>query len=129
MTDARPPAAAGRGRLAQVLSRAAGKRRPRRRSSSSIEKPSSTCSARPPSSSTGSCASTFAAFSLTQREHAGLTPAGLEAVTRWRRHVAHTATEEMLRLALVHNLLSAIGAAPDLSRPTPRRRRITAPPA
>jgi Ferritin-like len=31
--------------------------------------------------------------------------------------VAHVATEEMLHLALVHNLLSAIGAAPHFARP------------
>ena len=38
-------------------------------------------------------------------------------MTRWRRTIAHVATEEMLHLALVQNLLSAIGAAPHLSRP------------
>jgi Ferritin-like len=35
----------------------------------------------------------------------------------WRRAISHVATEEMLHLALVHNLLSAIGAAPHLGRP------------
>src|SRR5215207_5259894 len=63
------------------------------------------------------CQYLFAAFSLKQREDEGLTPHELEAVTRWRRLIAHVATEEMLHLALVHNLLSAIGAAPHLSRP------------
>ncbi|HJY77052.1 MAG TPA: ferritin-like domain-containing protein, partial [Burkholderiales bacterium] len=63
------------------------------------------------------CQYLFAAFSLKQREDEGLTTHALEAVLRWRRLVAHVATEEMLHLALVENLLSAIGSAPHLSRP------------
>jgi Ferritin-like len=63
------------------------------------------------------CQYLFAAFSLKQSTDEGLSDAELEAVTRWRRVVAHVATEEMLHLALVHNLLSAIGAAPHFARP------------
>src|SRR5262245_22659066 len=63
------------------------------------------------------CQYLFAAFSLKQREDEGLTADALEAVLRWRRAVAHVATEEMLHLALVQNLLSAIGSAPHLARP------------
>src|SRR5580692_2295794 len=63
------------------------------------------------------CQYLFAAFSLKQREDEGLTADELDAVTRWRRKIAHVATEEMLHLALVHNVLSAIGAAPHLARP------------
>lgn len=63
------------------------------------------------------CQYLFAAFSLKQRADEGLTPGELDAVTRWRRTIAHVATEEMLHLALVQNVLSAIGAAPHLSRP------------
>src|SRR5512132_2463557 len=63
------------------------------------------------------CQYLFAAFSLKQREDEGLTPDELEVVTRWRRTIAHVATEEMLHLALVQNVLSAIGAAPHLTRP------------
>ena len=63
------------------------------------------------------CQYLFAAFSLKQREDEGLTAEELEAVTRWRRVISHVATEEMLHLALVQNLLSAIGAAPHLGRP------------
>lgn len=63
------------------------------------------------------CQYLFAAFSLKQREDEGLTAQELEAVLRWRRVVAHVATEEMLHLALVQNLLSAIGSAPHLARP------------
>jgi hypothetical protein len=63
------------------------------------------------------CHYLFAAFSLRQSADEGLTETEMEAVQRWRRQVSHVATQEMLRLALVHNLLSAIGAAPHLSRP------------
>jgi ferritin-like protein len=63
------------------------------------------------------CQYLFAAFSLKQREDEGLSADALEAVLRWRKAIAHVATEEMLHLALVQNLLSAIGAAPHLARP------------
>ncbi len=63
------------------------------------------------------CQYLFAAFSLKQRDDEGLTKRELEAVSRWRAAISHVATEEMLHLALVHNLLSAIGAAPHFGRP------------
>ena len=63
------------------------------------------------------CQYLFAAFSLKQREDEGLTSGELAAVERWRKNISHVATEEMLHLALVHNLLSAIGAAPHFGRP------------
>src|SRR5215471_6928098 len=63
------------------------------------------------------CQYLFAAFSLKRRADEGLTADALEAVLRWRNVIAHVATEEMLHLALVQNLLSAIGAAPHLARP------------
>jgi hypothetical protein len=63
------------------------------------------------------CQYLFAACSLKQRPDEGLTPEELEAATRWRRTISHVATEEMLHLALVQNVLSAIGAAPHLTRP------------
>ncbi len=63
------------------------------------------------------CQYLFAAFSLKQSADEGLTEAELAAVTRWRKQISHVATQEMLHLALVHNLLSAIGAAPHLARP------------
>jgi CDGSH-type Zn-finger protein/truncated hemoglobin YjbI len=62
------------------------------------------------------CQYLYAAFSLKQ-EGEGLAADQLAAVRRWRSRIAHVATQEMLHLALVHNLLSAIGAAPHLSRP------------
>ncbi len=63
------------------------------------------------------CQYLFAAFSLKESEDEGLTPEELAAVTRWQRQILSVAAGEMLHLALVHNLLSAIGAAPHLSRP------------
>jgi CDGSH-type Zn-finger protein len=63
------------------------------------------------------CQYLFAAFSLKQSTGEGLTDAELDIVRRWRQQVSHVATQEMLHLALVHNLLSAIGAAPHLVRP------------
>ena len=59
----------------------------------------------------------FAAFSLKQREDEGLTPETLDAVKRWRRTLLEISAQEMLHLALVQNLLTAVGAAPRLARP------------
>src|ERR1035438_568240 len=63
------------------------------------------------------CQYLFAAFSLKESEEEGLTPDELAAVTRWQRQILSVAAGEMLHLALVNNLLSAIGAAPHLTRP------------
>ncbi|HEV3068463.1 MAG TPA: ferritin-like domain-containing protein, partial [Streptosporangiaceae bacterium] len=63
------------------------------------------------------CQYLFAAFSLKQSASEGLTGAELAATARWRRQISQVAAQEMLHLALVHNLLSAIGAAPHLARP------------
>jgi CDGSH-type Zn-finger protein/truncated hemoglobin YjbI len=63
------------------------------------------------------CQYLFAAFSLKQSTSEGLTEAEAAAAARWRKQVSHVAAQEMLHLALVHNLLSAIGAAPHLARP------------
>ena len=63
------------------------------------------------------CQYLFAAFSMKQGEDEGLTGDELTAVTRWRKQISHVATQEMLHLALVQNLLSAIGAAPHMTRP------------
>jgi CDGSH-type Zn-finger protein/truncated hemoglobin YjbI len=63
------------------------------------------------------CQYLYAAFSLKQSEDEGLSPAEADAVVRWRKQISHVATQEMLHLALVQNLLSAIGGAPHLSRP------------
>ena len=52
----------------------------------------------------------------------------MQAVNRWRATILKIATEEMLHLALVNNLLSAVGAAPRVGRPNmPQRGRYYAP--
>src|ERR1700760_3270579 len=63
------------------------------------------------------CQYLYAAFSLKQSGAEGLSQAEADAVRRWRKHIFHIAAQEMLHLSLVQNLLSAIGAAPHLSRP------------
>jgi hypothetical protein len=63
------------------------------------------------------CQYLFAVFSLKQNADEGLTADELATVQRWRKVVAHVATEEMLHLALVQNLLCAIGSSPHFSRP------------
>lgn len=63
------------------------------------------------------CEYLFAAFTLKQRTDEGLTDAQLAAVNRWRTTILTVAKQEMLHLTLVQNLLTAIGAAPHLSRP------------
>ncbi len=63
------------------------------------------------------CQYLYAVFSLKQSEAEGLSPEEAQAVQRWRKSISHIATQEMLHLSLVQNLLTAIGGAPHLSRP------------
>ena len=63
------------------------------------------------------CEYLFAAFSLKQSTDEGITRQQLRAVDRWRKTISHIAAQEMLHLALVQNLLSAVGAAAHLQRP------------
>ena len=116
MTD--PTGSAGRGRLAEVLATRGGRAEPE--APFVIEHREALiymlCQAAELEHGI-MCQYLFAAFSLKQRTDKGLTPEELEAVTRWRRTISHVATEEMLHLALVQNVLSAIGAAPHLTRP------------
>src|SRR5262245_39408065 len=116
MTD--PTGSAGRGRLAEVLATRGGRAEPE--APFVIEHREALiymlCQAAEVEHGI-MCQYLFAAFSLRQRADEGLAPNELEAVTRWRRAIAHVATEEMLHLALVQNVLSAIGAAPHLTRP------------
>jgi len=59
----------------------------------------------------------FAAFSLKGSVNEGLSEASLEAIQRWRRTLLSIGGQEMLHLALVQNLLTAVGAAPRFARP------------
>ena len=63
------------------------------------------------------CQYLYAAFSMKDREDDGLTDDQLTAVKRWRRELIHIAEQEMLHLALVQNLLTAVGAGSALERP------------
>ena len=63
------------------------------------------------------CQYLYAVFSLKQSESEGLSQQEAAAVQRWRKKISHVATQEMLHLSLVQNLLAAIGGAPHLSRP------------
>jgi hypothetical protein len=63
------------------------------------------------------CQYLFAAFSLKRDVSEGVTAAQLEAITRWERLVSLVATQEMLHLTLVNNLLSSIGSIPFFGRP------------
>jgi hypothetical protein len=46
-----------------------------------------------------------------------LTPDQLAAVGQWKRTLNHIAVQEMVHLAMVNNLLAAVGGAPHLDRP------------
>ena len=59
----------------------------------------------------------FAALSLKTDASEGLTEEQLEAVRRWERVISEVAAQEMLHLASVSNLLTAIGGSPHFSRP------------
>jgi hypothetical protein len=63
------------------------------------------------------CSYLFAAFSLKRCVEDGLSPAHVGVVAGWRTTILDVAEQEMLHLALVCNLLTAIGAAPHLRRP------------
>jgi len=63
------------------------------------------------------CQYLYAAFSLKDGEAEGLSAEHLATVRRWRRELLDIAGQEMLHLALIQNLLAAVGAAPRLARP------------
>jgi Ferritin-like len=63
------------------------------------------------------CQYLFAAFSLKTSTAEGVDDRQLRAIGKWKKAVASVATEEMLHLGLVNNLLAALGAAPRVGRP------------
>src|SRR5437879_10826335 len=63
------------------------------------------------------CEYLFSAFSLKRGTGEELTSDQLKAVTKWERVISDVATQEMLHLSLVNNMLTAIGAAPYFGRP------------
>jgi len=63
------------------------------------------------------CIYLFAACSLkSEASEGGMTEEQAEMVRSWKRRLAHVAVEEMLHLAQVTNLLTAIGGAPHFKR-------------
>jgi hypothetical protein len=66
------------------------------------------------------CTYLYAAFSLRAESGAGLTAEQLPVVAGWKRTINQIALQEMIHLALVNNLLAALGGAPSRSpQPSP----------
>jgi hypothetical protein len=63
------------------------------------------------------CQYLFAEFTLKESTDEGLTEDQLVIVDRWRKTLRGIAVQEMLHLALVSNVMVAIGAAPVFGRP------------
>src|SRR3954463_4632822 len=63
------------------------------------------------------CMYLFAAFSLKRETSEGLTAEQAAFTGGWYRELMHIAEQEMLHLALVQNLLTAVGAGPHFGRP------------
>ena len=63
------------------------------------------------------CLYLFAALSMKKANDPGITPAQAEQVRRWEANILMISRQEMEHLALVNNLLIAIGAEPYFSRP------------
>jgi hypothetical protein len=63
------------------------------------------------------CTYLYAAFSLKRGEATGLDARERDAVARWRGAIVGVAIEEMGHLAMVNNLLMAIGGAAHFDRP------------
>jgi hypothetical protein len=74
------------------------------------------------------CQYLYASFSLKTDPDEGLTAEQADAVGRWRKSLTGIAIEEMLHLALVANVMTAIGVAPSLTRPNFPRRSEYLPP-
>src|SRR5690349_4981161 len=74
------------------------------------------------------CQYLYASFSLKTGPDEGLTAEQGGAVARWHEVLTGIAIEEMLHLALVANVMTAIGAAPSLTRPNFPRRSEYLPP-
>ena len=63
------------------------------------------------------CVYLYAGYSLkTSLSEGGMTADELTAVRNWKRRIAHVAVEEMLHLAQVCNLMTAVGGAAHFAR-------------
>ena len=63
------------------------------------------------------CTYLYAMWSLKRDASEGVTAEELAAIERWRLLLRQIAREEMLHLALVNNMLTALGSAPHLWKP------------
>jgi CDGSH-type Zn-finger protein/uncharacterized Fe-S cluster protein YjdI len=63
------------------------------------------------------CSYLYTMWTLKSDIAEGVTATELAAIEGWRRSIRQVALEEMLHLALVNNILAAIGASPHLWRP------------
>jgi hypothetical protein len=63
------------------------------------------------------CSYLYAMWSLKSDVVEDVSASELSAIDGWRNSIRQVAREEMLHLALVNNILAAIGAAPHLWRP------------
>jgi len=63
------------------------------------------------------CQYLYAAFSLKESSAEGLAEEHVPTVKRWKKELLDIGAQEMLHLALVQNLLTAVGAAPRMARP------------
>lgn len=64
------------------------------------------------------CSYLYAGYSIkTELDEGGVTADELAAIRGWKRKIAGVAVEEMLHLAQVSNILTAVGGAPHFSRP------------
>jgi len=63
------------------------------------------------------CSYLYTIWTLKSDVDEGVTATELAAIEGWRRSIRQVALEEMLHLALVNNILAAIGASPHLWRP------------
>jgi hypothetical protein len=73
------------------------------------------------------CIYLYAAFTLRAEPGDGLTAAQVPAVAEWKREINRIALQEMIHLALVNNLLAALGGAPRLGRHNLPQRSPTRP--
>ena len=63
------------------------------------------------------CSYLYAGYSIkTRLDEGGVTAAELDAIRGWKRKIAGVAVEEMLHLAQVSNILTAVGGAPHFAR-------------
>jgi len=63
------------------------------------------------------CSYLYAGYSIkTRLDEGGVTAAELDTIRGWKRKIAGVAVEEMLHLAQVSNILTAVGGAPHFAR-------------